>query len=205
MLSSWHRYSTGLERSCCWWPCWCPLPCPLWYITPKARACQPGSWRVLGLGISISTAWHWEGMNFVSLVSDVGRGKGTCRGLQTTTGPGVHQIWGPLGLHCFASPHWFCTMDMRLGRGSTGTLVMSQRLLQAAPAHSPEVLTSSEVLLVVAVAVHASELGPGLLHTHVFLRFQVTNYDSVTGLPLIQLWNLMGDEVGILIYMLKNP
>uniref|UniRef100_A0A8C5TAY6 Uncharacterized protein n=1 Tax=Malurus cyaneus samueli TaxID=2593467 RepID=A0A8C5TAY6_9PASS len=24
---------------------------------------------------------------------------------------------------------------------------------------------------------------------------QVTNYDSVTGLPLIQLWNLMGDEV----------
>uniref|UniRef100_A0A8C4XT16 Uncharacterized protein n=1 Tax=Falco tinnunculus TaxID=100819 RepID=A0A8C4XT16_FALTI len=24
---------------------------------------------------------------------------------------------------------------------------------------------------------------------------QVTNYDSATGLPLIQLWNLMGDEV----------
>lgn len=48
-------------------------------------------------------------------------------------------------------------------------------------------------------------LGPELLHTHIFLCFQVTNYDSVTGLPLIQLWNLMGDEVGILMYMLKTP
>lgn len=38
-------------------------------------------------------------------------------------------------------------------------------------------------------------LGPGLLHTDGFLCFQVTNYDSATGLPLIQLWNLMGDEV----------
>lgn len=82
---------------------------------------------------------------------------------------------------------------------------MSQRLLQAAPALSPEVFTSSEVLLVVTVAVCVSELGPELLHTHVFLCFQVTNYDSVTGLPLIQLWNLMGDEVGILMYMLKTP
>lgn len=42
------------------------------------------------------------------------------------------------------------------------------------------------------------------LHTDIFLCFQVTNYDSVTGLPLIQLWNLMGDEVGILMYMLKT-
>uniref|UniRef100_A0A8C3VFH0 A-kinase anchoring protein 1 n=1 Tax=Catharus ustulatus TaxID=91951 RepID=A0A8C3VFH0_CATUS len=36
-------------------------------------------------------------------------------------------------------------------------------------------------------------------------RGAVTNYDSVTGLPLIQLWNLMGDEVGILMYILKAP
>uniref|UniRef100_A0A8D0FBW9 A-kinase anchoring protein 1 n=1 Tax=Strix occidentalis caurina TaxID=311401 RepID=A0A8D0FBW9_STROC len=36
---------------------------------------------------------------------------------------------------------------------------------------------------------------PELLPTNVFLCFQVTNYDSATGLPLIQLWNLMGDEV----------
>lgn len=121
-------------------------------------------------------------------------------GVESTPGPSVQQIWGLLGLHCFASPHWFYTM----ARGSTGTLVMSQRLLQAEPALSPEVLTSSEVLLVVAVAVCVSELGPELLHTHVFLCFQVTNYDGVTGLPLIQLWNLMGDEVGILMYMLKT-
>lgn len=127
-------------------------------------------------------------------------------GLQSTTEPGVQQIQGPLGLHCFASPHWFCTTG-HLGSGSSwseavlGLMVMSQRLLQA---HSPEVLTSSEVLVAVAVDVHVSELGPDLLDTHVFLCFQVTNYDSVTGLPLIQLWNLMGDEVGILMYMLKT-
>lgn len=30
------------------------------------------------------------------------------------------------------------------------------------------------------------------------LSFQVTNYDSATGLPLIQLWSMIGDEVGAL-------
>lgn len=28
-----------------------------------------------------------------------------------------------------------------------------------------------------------------------FFCFQVTNYDNATGLPLIQLWSMMGDEV----------
>lgn len=32
--------------------------------------------------------------------------------LQSTAGPGVQQIWGPLGVHCFASPPWFYTMDV---------------------------------------------------------------------------------------------
>lgn len=57
-----------------------------------------------------------------------------------------------------------------MDRASTGTLVMSQRLLQAAAAHSPGVFTSSEVLLVVAVAVHASEFGTRIAaHSHFFV------------------------------------
>lgn len=126
-------------------------------------------------------------------------------GLQSTTGLVVQWIWGPLGLRIALSSlvlhHGHVGSSSSWPEAALGLLVMSQGLLQAAAACSPVVLTSSEVLLVVAVAVPVSELGPELLHTHVFLCFQVTNYDSVTGLPLIQLWNLMGDEVGIDVYV----
>lgn len=51
------------------------------------------------------------------------------------------------------------------------------------------------------LALHPPRLRPELLRANVLLCFQVTNYDSATGLPLIQLWNLTGDEVGILTYL----
>lgn len=51
------------------------------------------------------------------------------------------------------------------------------------------------------LALHPPRLRPELLHANVLLCFQVTNYDSATGLPLIQLWNLTGDEVGIFTYL----
>lgn len=51
------------------------------------------------------------------------------------------------------------------------------------------------------LALHPSRLTAELLPTLVFLCFQVTNYDSATGLPLIQLWNLTGNEVRALTYL----